>query len=197
MPTGWVDIGFEIAGEQQVARTFELADELAADMSEPLGQLMDQLIEQVEQQFDTEGAAGSSVTLAGGAGVIVGAKWMPLSDTYAAWKAQHYPGRPILVRDGGMKAAMLDRLTAVRVGPTEAVYQPISRIAGYHQSGADWLGPAWNHPGPYPHHLPQRKLVELSEEFKHEAVDRTFARWIAKSLAEARAAAGPGVSVAA
>jgi hypothetical protein len=190
MATGWVEIGFDVSGETQVARTFEVLDDLAADMSEPLGELMDQLLSQVELQFDTEGAAGSSSTLAGSGGVLTGARWAPLSDEYGAWKAEHYPGWPILVRDGGMKRAMLDRQTAVHVGPDEAVYEPISEIAGFHQSGADWIGPAWGR-GQVLHHLPQRKIVDLSEEWKHEHVDRTFARWIARRLAEGRTVGVP------
>jgi hypothetical protein len=146
-------------------------------MSEPLGELMDQILDSVRAQFDTEGAAAHGIP------------WAPLSDEYGAWKAQHYPGWPVLVRDGGMKRAMLDRTTAVHVGPEEAVYEPVSEIAGFHQAGADWIGPAWGH-GSYAHHLPQRKMVDLSEEFKHEAVDRTFARWIARKLADARVLSG-------
>lgn len=135
---------------------------------------MNQLVESVRAQFDSEGAAAT------------GRRWAPLSDAYGKWKAQNYPGRPILVRDGLMKAAMLDELSAVHVSAEEAVYEPLSDIAGYHQSGADWLGNAWEHPGPYPHHLPQRKMVDLSESWKHDHVDRVFARWIAKRLAEDR-----------
>jgi hypothetical protein len=178
MPAGWVEIDFDVAGEQQVARTFELADEMSRDLSEPLGELMDQLIDQVSRQFDTEGAAAAGVP------------WQRLTDQYGTWKAENYPGRPILVRDGLMKAAMLDRLSAVHVSAEEAVYEPVSDIAGYHQSGADWIGPAWGR-GEYPHHLPQRKMVDLSEEWKHANVDRVFARWIARRLAEDRALVVP------
>ena len=177
MPAGWIDIGFNVAGEQQVDRTFRIADELTRDMREPLGELMDLILDSVRAQFDTEGAAAH------------GAVWAPLSDDYGAWKAEHYPGRPLLVRDGGMKGAMLNHQTAVHVGLTEAVYEPLSQIAGYHQTGADWIGPAWGH-GEYPHHLPQRKMVDLSEAVKHEAVDRVFARWIARKLAEGRTLPG-------
>ena len=181
MADGWIDINFEVQGEQQVARTFQIADELSRDMRVPLGELMDQILLSVEAQFDTEGAAAH------------GAVWQPLSDDYGAWKAEHYPGRPLLVRDGGMKEAMLDRDSAVHVGLTEAVYEPISHIAGYHQAGANWIGPAWGH-GEYPHHLPQRKMVDLSEEFKHANVDRVFARWIARKLAEAGSTSLPAVA---
>jgi hypothetical protein len=178
MTDGWVDINLEVFGETQVARTFELADELSRDMSEPLGELMDQILDSVAAQFSSEGAAAHGV------------RWAPLSDDYGAWKRLNYPGFPILVRDGTMQAAMLNRVEAVHVGPEQAIYEPVSDIAGFHQSGADWIGPAWGR-GAYAHHLPARRMVDLSQEFKHVAVDRTFARWIARRLAGGRAAGIP------
>lgn len=173
MTSGWVEIDFEVAGETQVARTFELADAWSRDLSEPLRELMDQLVESVRAQFDSEGAAAT------------GQRWQALSDAYGKWKAQNYPGRPILVRDGLMKAAMLDELSAVHVSAEEAVYEPLSDIAGYHQAGETWIGHAWGHQAQI-FHLPQRKMVDLSEAWKHDHVDREFARWIAKRLAEDR-----------
>lgn len=35
-------------------------------------------------------------------GRIIGKPWQPLNPTYAAWKAQHFPGRPPLIRTGAM-----------------------------------------------------------------------------------------------
>lgn len=35
-----------------------------------------------------------------------GASWAPLSPAYAAWKAQNFPGRGILVRSGALKASL-------------------------------------------------------------------------------------------
>ena len=149
---------------------------------------MDQLLDSVRAQFDSEGAEAE------------GQPWQPLSDDYAPWKAEHYPGAPILVRDGAMRAAMLSQ-SAVHVSPEMAIYEPISDIAGYHQVGPrDWMGPAWGRRigggigRPYilyHHHLPERKMVDLTDEWKHEHVDRTFAAWIARKLAEDRAAVTP------
>lgn len=171
----FVEVEFTVAGETQISRQFELAQSWAADLSEPLNELMDMILENVRAQFESEGSQGEH-------GV-----WQPLSDAYGKWKARNWPGRPILVRDGGMKGAMLNRTTAVRVSPDRAVYEPKSRTAGYHQSGADWVGPVFGH-GEYPHHLPQRRMVDLPDTFKHEAVDRTFARWIQRKLREGRQA---------
>lgn len=171
MPDGFIDIVLDVNGDVEVARSFQIAETLAEDLSDPLGELMDQLLDSVAAQFDTEGAAAEGVP------------WQPLSDQYARWKAARYPGFPILVRDGAMKTAMLNKEEAVHVTTDMAVYEPVSDIAGYHQSGADWIGPAWGS-GEYPHHLPQRKMVDLTEEWKHAAVDRTFARWLAGMLKE-------------
>ncbi len=167
-------------GFRHVDRMFELAQEYVSDLSEPLEEMMDALLDSVARQFETEGAAAEGV------------RWQPLSDIYGKWKAVHYPGFPILVASGAMKLAMLDEPTAVHIGPDLAVYEPISDIAGYHQHGETWWGNAWKHPGPYLHVLPQRKMVDLTDAWAHEAVDRTFARWLARKLGEARAAAGVG-----
>jgi hypothetical protein len=43
-------------------------------------------------QFATEGGWG-------------GRTWAPLSPAYAQWKAAHYPGRSILIREGAMRRA--------------------------------------------------------------------------------------------
>jgi len=40
-----------------------------------------------------------------GAGPVAG-KWAALSPQYAAWKQQHYPGKPILEREGVLKQAL-------------------------------------------------------------------------------------------
>lgn len=172
----WVQIEFTVAGDTQIARQFEVARSWAEDMHEPLSEMMDLIVDNVRAQFETEGTQGHS------------GRWQRLSDAYGKWKAQHFPGRPILVREGGMKGAMLNKLTAVHVGADRAVYEPKSNIAGFHQTGETWVGPSWGHAQQQLHHLPQRKMVDLPEDFKHAAVDRVFARWVQRKLREGRAA---------
>ena len=48
----------------------------------------------IKQQLDSEGSWG-------------GDPWEPLSPAYAAWKAVHYPGRPILWAERKLRAAAL------------------------------------------------------------------------------------------
>ncbi|MEO8483330.1 MAG: hypothetical protein ABI634_14045 [Acidobacteriota bacterium] len=50
------------------------------------------LYRDIADNFDSEG---------GGVG-----GWAPLSEDYAAWKAKHFPGRPILVRTGALKESL-------------------------------------------------------------------------------------------
>lgn len=173
----WVNIEFSVDGDTQISRQLELAQSWARDMHEPLEEMMDLIVEDVRAQFDSEGAQGAH------------GPWQKLSDAYGKWKARHWPGRPILVLTGGMKGAMLNKTVAVHVGPDRAVYEPKSAIAGFHQRGGTWVGPSWGHPQLQVHHLPARRMVDLTDEFKHEAVDRVFARWIQRKLAEGRAAA--------
>jgi hypothetical protein len=46
------------------------------------------------EQFGTEGAAS-------------GGKWADLTEAYAKWKDEHYPGRPIGVLTGALRSSMI------------------------------------------------------------------------------------------
>jgi phage gpG-like protein len=46
-----------------------------------------------------------AVFASGGAATRTGS-WQPLSVRYAAWKAEHYPGAGLLIKDGGLEASM-------------------------------------------------------------------------------------------
>lgn len=48
------------------------------------------------KHFQTEGRSG------------LGQQWADLSPDYAMWKSENYPGRPILVREGDMRQAVLE-----------------------------------------------------------------------------------------
>lgn len=149
-----VKISFDVAGERQVSRAFELTAAEAQDMSEPLARVGELLLEHIGIQFATEGGEGMT------------GHWMPLTPVYRAWKEAHFPGAPILVRTGAMRAAALDP-TDVDVSPRRMVYeipgQP-GEIAFFHQIGAG--------------HLPARPIVSLTMADKREMVDRTFSEWI-------------------
>ena len=145
-------IDFTIEGENQVSRAFEIEKHLAADMSEPLSRMADVILDRVNEQFATEGAHGE----AGG--------WRPLSPEYAAWKARHFPGQPILVRTGKMKNVLLDKSSAVTITNKAMVYYPLSEYAGYHQRGTE--------------KMPARKPVNLTMSDRKEVLDRVFTKWL-------------------
>lgn len=146
---------FELAGEVHYSRGLLLAAEEARDLSEPLEQAGHLILGAVAQQFATEGRR------AGG--------WPPLSPRYAAWKAAHYPGRPILVLTGQMKRAALDT-RALQVTPRRLTYQIDDPKALYHQVGAG--------------RLPVRRVVDLTGHDRR-MIDRAFARWLARIRARA------------
>lgn len=66
-------------------RELERFSGVGLDLTEPFGAIADSFVKAEQRQFSTQGAYG-------------GAPWAPLSPKYAAWKARHFPGKPILRR---------------------------------------------------------------------------------------------------
>lgn len=171
-----VRVGFTVAGEKQISRGFYTYSLAITSLEEPLDRMADELLAAVRLQFATEGVAG------------LGAKWTPLEASYRAWKEKHWPGRPILVRTGGMKGALLNKKHAVTITPTTLVYEPKGeggRRASFHQTG---------HHGEHGT-LPQRKIVALTTAQKREMVDRNFAVWLHEQMVKA-GLQGPGSGAA-
>jgi phage gpG-like protein len=46
-------------------------------------------------------------------------RWRPLSPGYAAWKAKHYPGKPIMVRSGDLKKTLTSMTTGTIYNPSK------------------------------------------------------------------------------
>ncbi|HEY3283071.1 MAG TPA: phage virion morphogenesis protein [Armatimonadota bacterium] len=136
---GDVRLSIEVEGEKQLTarvkgvidRTKDLRpvfDELEADFREHMGEV-----------FGSEGAAQK------------GGKWQALSPRYAAWKARHYPGRPILERTGALKDSLTTGLT-VEKGPGEMTLSSAVRYGIYHQSRR-----------PRKSNLPRRPIINLPQ----------------------------------
>jgi phage gpG-like protein len=126
----------EFWGEAQVSRTIRRVGENVEDLRPAYDAIADLVVAENRRNFDTEGGHAS-----GG--------WAPLSPKYAAWKARHYPGKPILQREGDL----IDSLTRRPLGIE--VIEPAFMVLGsgvpylkYHQLGDG---------------LPQRRAVELPE----------------------------------
>lgn len=98
-----------------------------------------------------------------------GGIWPPLSPRYAAWKREHYPGRPILVREGRLRASLtqkgapdshVDGSAPMRLEVTTLTYYAI-----FHQTGV----PSRN--------LPMRRPVDLLDE-DQLTIARVFQRYV-------------------
>ena len=79
----------DIAGEVQMDRGIARFADGVADYRPIWPIIEDDYYAQEKDQFASQGAEG-------------GSPWQPLSDQYAGWKAQHYPGQPILQRTGAL-----------------------------------------------------------------------------------------------
>lgn len=82
-------------------------------------------------------------------------RWASLSEKYAAWKAVHYPGQPILVRTGALRQSMTTKgaegnITAI--SKTSAIFGTSIRYGIYHDSDKPRKG-----------NLPRRNFSEPSE----------------------------------
>jgi hypothetical protein len=147
------NIRFEVTGDVQYSRAFEMLAEEASDLSEPFRDIGTQLISSVHENFRTEGAHG----VAGG--------WKELSPAYAEWKRQQVGNQPILVFTGRMRAAMIDP-SSLNISPRRLVYEP---------DAPDY---AIQHQDPtVDGHPPQRKMVSLPMDVRR-SFDRVFVEWV-------------------
>ncbi|MEG1971279.1 MAG: phage virion morphogenesis protein [Burkholderiaceae bacterium] len=128
---------FEFEGEAQIDRTLLNVTENVQDATVLWEELADRFARVETRQFKTQGAYGS-----GG--------WQELSPRYAAWKARHYPGKPILQRTGALVKSLTRRPFGVEV------ITPASMTVG---SGLDY-GRRHQAGGGS---LPRRRPVELPE----------------------------------
>lgn len=86
-----------------VLREFALGFEQGADELRDFGKhVFPRLVPAFEaamgRQFDSRGGGQTGA-------------WESLSDAYAAWKAKHYPGQPLLERTGALRAALTESNT--------------------------------------------------------------------------------------
>lgn len=129
-------------GEEQVDRTLEQMELRGLDARPAWSAIAESFVRGEARQFASEGEWGS-----GG--------WPPLSPPYAAWKAAHYPGMPILQRTGTLARSLTE-------GPAVRVLEPHDMWIGsdvaygaYHQQGDG---------------VPRRRPVDLPESWRREAV---------------------------
>ena len=87
----------DLLGEKQVSRRFRTLRADIADPREFQSDAANYLHASTRKHFDTEGGSGRR------------GPWAPLSAAYREWKEREYPGRPILVLEGRLRAAATNR----------------------------------------------------------------------------------------
>jgi phage gpG-like protein len=132
-----------VVGQPAIDRAFTRLRARFDDFSQVFEKLGADVREILKQQFDAQGRPQP---------------WVPLSPVYAAWKAQHYPGKTILRRTDRLYEALTrkgftDNVSVIE--PTQAFFGAeglAGRIGYYHQLGT--------------RRMPQRRIFDLTEEDK-------------------------------
>jgi len=145
---------FEIAGEEQIKRSFSRFADNVSNATEPFKEISEDFKKIEQKQFDSEGSYG-------------GQGWAKLSTNYAEWKAKNYPGAKILVQSGLMKGSLMGE-NPYYLENIQPLYMEVgTRIpwAIYHQTGGG--------------KLPQRKIINLTEADKTRWV-KIFQAWLVR-----------------
>src|SRR5262245_53623171 len=122
-----MELRLEIDGQEEFAGAIDRISDQVSDFR-PVWPEIEQVFYRIElEQFGSEGARG-------------GSKWKALSPAYKKWKEVHFPGRPILVRDGRLKRS----LSVIGAGGSDSIkeFRPLELILGsrgpyaiYHKRG--------------------------------------------------------------
>jgi phage gpG-like protein len=134
-----VHIRFTFFGEDQVNRTMVGFAERAADMRPAWDLIETRFTEYEEKWFSSEGDG----------------QWPQLSKDYARWKAVHFPGEPVLHREGTLQDSMTKPDISIKE-PGYAIFGSGDPVAGYHQGGKG--------------NLPIRRVIDLDEDERSEWV---------------------------
>lgn len=146
-----INLRFDFYGDVQVDRTLNGLAVRVRDASPAFDAMGDRLARAEERQFSSQGGYGS-----GG--------WPALSPAYGAWKARHYPGKPILERTGLLRESLTQRPFGIDENTgTTAVFGSGVHYGAFHQHGGG--------------HLPRRRPLELPED-ERRAWGKVMQRWL-------------------
>lgn len=132
-----------VDGVERLNRAFNRTEGFVADMRTFASAISQEFYRAEREQFDSQGAAGAS------------GRWQPLSDVYARFKAERFPGQTILRATGALEASLTDpdALDAVyRADANEIVLGTKVPYARAHQRGT--------------RRMPARPPISLSETQK-------------------------------
>jgi phage gpG-like protein len=126
-------------GYERFVRAFNRIPDNVKDFREPLTEIYQDFLGIERRNFSARGRPEA---------------WRPLSPKYAAWKARHFPGKPLLELTGNLKASLLGSgAAAVRdIRETRATFGTAVRHAIFHQLGT--------------RRMPRRKPVQIADEDK-------------------------------
>jgi phage gpG-like protein len=135
-----ITVAYRVGSEEgpdvlaRLSVAFERAGAELVDMGRHVFPLLPTVFEDAEKrQFDAQGSGPVSGT------------WADLSDDYAEWKAQKYPGMPILEATGALRSGLTE--SASPFGSREWTSSEFSfgtagvEYASFHQSGTGKMPP--------------------------------------------------------
>jgi phage gpG-like protein len=153
--------------DDQARRFFEYAGFRARNLTDPLRRAGRTLLHHINLTFASEGA-------------WVGERWPGLDPEYEEWKAEHYPGRPLLVQSGRMyRDAISER--SISVHGNTLRYGFDSRYAGVQQHGAEWTTDRGHEAV-----IPERPFIKVTPGLI-EQIENDFRVWLEELKATNRA----------
>lgn len=132
-----------VDGVEVLDRAFNRLDNSISDFRSVWPNVATEFYALEGEQFDSEGAAGSS------------GKWAPLSPAYKRWKETHFPGQPILKLTGALSESLTsaEALDAIFIAdPDQLTLGSGVPYARAHQRGGG--------------NLPARPPISLNENAK-------------------------------
>lgn len=143
----------EIAGQAQLDFAIGRFGNICSDFRPVWDVVAEDFYEMEQQQFATQGAAGSG-----------GTPWAPLKKDYAEWKQRHYGNLPILQRRGDLMQSLTyrDASGSVFIAEPKALTLGSTVPYGiYHQSPAERQVGKDGKP-----RLPRRPEIQFTKDFK-------------------------------
>lgn len=115
-------LSFDVVGDNRLESIFDHLALIPEDFRPAFEEMAEDFWEHEREVFDSEGPG-----------------WRPLSDSYEKWKQKHYPGQPILVRTGALRASLTGGFaedSVFDVRPKSMEIGTSSPYAIFHQTGS-------------------------------------------------------------
>jgi len=153
-----VRLNISLAGDVQIDRELLRMRNAVVDARPAFEKIALMISQFTVKHFASEGGGGAGGRWSSG-------HWAPLSPPYRAWKAEHFPGQPILVRTGALRRDLTNSPMGVQTitSDTMTVGTDIP-YAAFHQQGTP--------------RMPRRRVLDLDTATRTEMV-KVLQRWVA------------------